>query len=104
MPSDNFGSNQPPQSPSLPSLVGGGSSLAQSARMKHLNTARGVMYVLGVLNIGIGILFFNIMPKQAVKKFDEELQQLQRQGLEINQEKAAELREAEVRGQQIAAG
>jgi hypothetical protein len=58
----------PLPAPELPSLSGGGesglSSLAQSAREKQINTARGILIAIGVITIVVNIIMLFIVHGQ----------------------------------------
>jgi len=78
---------------SLPSLAGG-SSLAQSARLKQLNTARGIMFGVGVITILFNIFQFVVAEKLVDEELNKQAADLRRQGLVIDQAKLAEVKES----------
>jgi hypothetical protein len=78
----------------LPSLAGGGNSLAQSARLKQLNTARGIMFAVGVLTILLNIFQYTMVDKMVDEQLNKEANDLRRQGFMIDQVKLAEIKES----------
>src|SRR4051812_22438662 len=93
---------------SLGSLSPSGSeglgSLAQSARTKQLKTARGILFVVGILTLVVnGALFF--FAESIVKsQLDTEVQKIRAQGMMIDQVKLAQIQDQAVRATRLADG
>lgn len=69
-------------------------SLAQEARKKQLATARWIMIVIGVLQLGAGLVFV-LNARQFVKaEFDKQVAQLQGQGMQVDQEELKKLEDS----------
>jgi hypothetical protein len=66
-------------------------SLAQAARKNQLKSARGILLVVGVLTVIANLVFVVIAESQVKEEINKELQQVQRQGMVIDQIKLAEL-------------
>jgi len=81
-------------SAALPSLAGGTSSLAQSARRKQLNVARGIMFAVGILTIVINLAQFANVDTEIDKQLDQEAAKIIQQGRMIDQVKFAEIKQA----------
>jgi hypothetical protein len=88
---------------SLPSLAGGGASLAQSARSKQLNIARRIMFAVGILTIVVNLAQFGMVNSIVDGQFDAEAQKLKMQGMIINQQKFVALKDAAKRSVRVAA-
>jgi hypothetical protein len=92
----------PPAESSLPSFsTGGAGSLAQSARLKELKSARRILFVLGGLLIVFCGIAFPFVNEFVRAQLDEEARQLTQKGMVINQAKLTEIKEAQVRAVQI---
>jgi len=85
-----------PTTPSatLPSLAGGTSSLAQSARRKQLNVARGIMFGVGILTIVVNFAQLAMVDSEIDKQLDQEAAKVIQQGRMIDQAKLAEIKQA----------
>jgi hypothetical protein len=79
-------------------------SLAQSARTKHLKTARGILFFCGITTVLLNIVFVVGAKSIVESEFEKELKPLRAQGMEIDEAKLAELREQAVRTVQLANG
>jgi hypothetical protein len=86
-------------------------SLAQGARMKQLNTARGILIVLGLLILGLNIVLFFMIPSMVDGQIEREIGKLRGQGaFQVNQAAVADARSQMIhlnyllRGVFIAAG
>jgi hypothetical protein len=78
----------------LPSLASGTSSLAQSARRKQLNVARGIMFGVGILTIVVNLAQLAMVDNEIDKQLDQEAAKLVQQGRMIDQVKFAEIKQA----------
>jgi hypothetical protein len=72
-------------------------SLAQGARQKQLNVARGILLVIGVLTIAVNGFFFTQIQGQVDQSIQAEVQRVQRQGMVVDQAAVAKARESLVR-------
>jgi hypothetical protein len=77
---------------SLPSLSSGSSSLAQSARLKQLNTARVILILVGLLTIGVNLFQYFAVERLVNAQIDKEVNDVRRQGMDVDQAKVEELR------------
>ncbi len=93
--------NLPGALPSLASGGGMGSSLAQSARMKQLKSARTIMFLLGGLQLIFGLIIFGVSGTMAKSLVDEEVKKVQQQGMIVDQAKVAEVQQAQERGLKV---
>ena len=87
----------------LPSLAGGGSSLAQSARQKQLKVARGIMFGVGILTIVVNLVQFGMIDSIVDKQIDAEANKLVMKGMVIDPVKLAEVKSAAKRAVRVAA-
>jgi hypothetical protein len=94
--SSEFGAHNSGSQTELPSLSSGSSSLAQSARLKQLNTARGILIGVGLLTIALNIFQFVAVERLVDEQFNKEIIELRRQGMQIDQVKLAELRASSI--------
>jgi hypothetical protein len=63
------------QSGGLPKL-GSLTSLAQTARMKHIKSAKTVLYVVGILTMGVSAVMLTIADQSVQSQIDRELRKL----------------------------
>jgi hypothetical protein len=81
-----------PQPASLPSLAGGTGSLAQSARLKQLNVARGIMYAVGILTIVINLGQMAMIDSLVNDAIDKQVAEVTRQGRVVDPIKVGEVK------------
>ena len=72
-------------------------SLAQSARLKQLNTARAILIVVGALTMIANAVLFTMIEEGVEKGLREEEQQLRRQGMIIDRAEYERLRSSAIR-------
>ncbi len=95
------GWQQPLSMTPLPLLASGGglgSSLAQSARMKQIKSARLILLLVGGLHLVIGGILFGLSPTIAKSAIDDEIKASQRQGMVVDPAKVAEAQLLQERG------
>jgi len=88
------GFNPAMPSATLPSLASGTSSLAQSARRKQLNVARGILFGVGILTIVVNLAQLAMVDNEIDKQLDQEAAKIVQQGRMIDQVKFAEIKQA----------
>ena len=76
-------------------------SLAQAARSKQLNSARGILLFVGVISIAANAVFYFLAEKMVDDELKKEVATLRGQGMIIDQTKLGEIRESAVRSDQI---
>jgi hypothetical protein len=72
-------------------------SLAQGARRKQLNVARGILLAVGLLTIAVNAVFFAQIQANVDKLIQAEIQKVQGQGMVVDQAAVAKARESLVR-------
>jgi hypothetical protein len=89
---------------SAPNEPSGLGSLAQSARGKHLNQARGILIVIGVITILFnGVFGLFLAPDIVRKEIQAEISKAGPRAV-IDQAKVKEIEESEIRATQLIAG
>jgi hypothetical protein len=98
-------SPNPYQSPSVAPRSGPASlgSLAQSARQKQLNTARGILLAIGILTIVVNVAFYFMIESQVNEGINAEIRKLP-PGMVADPVKLAELRTNAIRIAQLIQG
>lgn len=86
----------------LPQL-GSLTSLAQTARMKHINTAKGWLYVIGILTMVLSVVIFASAAQSVQTQIDKELRDLG-PGVEVDHAKLAVLQGQAVASTRFGAG
>jgi hypothetical protein len=94
--------NQPGAPGGLPKL-GSLSSLAQTARMKHIKSAKTVLFIVGILTMGLSAVMFAIAEQTVQSQIDQELRGLG-PGFIVDQQKMAELKIDAVAKTRLGAG
>lgn len=94
--SSNLDVSNPSSQSDLPSLSSGSSSLAQSARLKQLNRARGILIFVGLLTIAVNVFQYVTVERLVDDQFNKEMNELRRQGMQFDQVKVAELRSSAI--------
>jgi hypothetical protein len=61
-----------------------------------LNTARGILIVVGLLTIAVNVFQFAAADRLMDEEINKEVNELRRQGFEIDQAKLAELRSSAI--------
>jgi hypothetical protein len=89
--------------PELRSLASGTGSLAQSARLKQLNVARGIMFVVGALTIAFNVFQYSMVGSLVDGEVQKQLDVIARQGRMVDPAKVAEFKAAAVRSVQLVA-
>jgi hypothetical protein len=79
-------------------------NLAQSARVKELKTARGILFFVGILTIAVNIGFIAFAEKAVDSQIETELKPLRQQGMEIDPTQLAEFREQAIRSTRLVNG
>lgn len=79
-------------------------SLAQSARLGHLKSARSTMYFIGVLTLLINGGLLLTAKSRVESEINNEVRRLQGQGMEFDQAELAELTAAAVKKTQLVSG
>jgi hypothetical protein len=103
MPSDPNAPIYGSSPPGLPSLASGSGSLAQSARLKQLNVARGIMFIVGVLTIVVNVGQFAMVDSMVDSQIDKEVAKLTQQGRIVDPLKLTAVKESAKRATQLAA-
>ncbi len=70
-------------------------SLAQSARSKQLNMARGILLFIGILTVIVNAVFFAMIEQQVDNEIQAEIRKLP-PGMAVNQAEVARLRETAI--------
>lgn len=71
-------------------------SLSQSARSKELKTARGILLFIGVLTVAVNGFFFSQIEKQIEEQFNNELAELHRQGMVVDDAEVQQLKQSAI--------
>jgi len=79
-------------------------SLTQAVRSKQLNSARTVLLVVGVLSLLVNVGFVFMAETLVDKQYESELSKLREQGMDIDQDKVAELRAQDIRALRLLNG
>lgn len=104
MATDPFAQDSQLPTSSLPTLGGGSSSLAQSARLKQLNVAKWILFILGGLTIAVHIGVFVLSEQIAREETDKSLKAEGLHRNQVDQQLLREHDESAVRAMQLAAG
>ena len=90
---------QSPQqlNPALPSLASGTlGSLSQTARLKKLNTARGILFTIGVLSLIVTGIDMATMRDQVKGLLDQQVREVQSKGMVVDPVKLQNLEDRAV--------
>jgi hypothetical protein len=92
-----------PDPPPASASMAGLGNLAQSARGKELKSARIIMFVVGILSVAVNMFVFSSADAQVQKEIDAEIAKLG-PGMEVDQEKVAEIKDQAVGATKLISG